>query len=151
MYLKEQTSSWGYNSIQMPCTCLRSRTASPSFFRSCPDVFQKSSHFSIVSFVSDERPMALKNSCGVEMVSVPGREGVSRRATSSRSRPIPCVWGTGREAARFTKVRERWGRIEDSVREGEAKPVKNMDIFNELTVTSLVPGSTSVCDFAKNT
>jgi len=91
----------------------------------------------MVTFVSDERPMALKNSCGVEIVSVPGREGVSRWGTPGRSRSIPCVWGTGREAARFTRERERRGRMDDSICEGEPKPVKNVVIFNELSVTSI--------------
>jgi hypothetical protein len=60
-----RTNGKTYNSMSH----LRSRTDSPDFLISYPEVFQKSSHFSIESLVSDERPIAFRKSVGVEITS----------------------------------------------------------------------------------
>ena len=53
--------------ISVNATHLRSRTASPAFFKAGPLVLHRSSHVSKVIFVSEPRPIALRKLSGVEI------------------------------------------------------------------------------------
>jgi hypothetical protein len=72
----------------------------PAFFISHPDVRQNASQLSMDILVSEERPMALRKSCGVDIL--PGAELVS--ITSKNGRLTIRPPGLGMSALRETLI-----------------------------------------------
>lgn len=103
-------------------THLRSRTAMPAFFMRAPFIFHSSSHDSGDSFVSAERPIALRKSSGDVMDSMT----VGRRRGGDDVGRTPLSGGIGRNAALLTNERVSGGMANEHSREPEAKQLSSM-------------------------
>lgn len=89
-------------------THLRSRTASPAFFKDGPLVFHRSSHVSNDIFVSEPRPIALRKLSGVEIS--PVRKGsVSGKCLMSKTQHASTSWQRhGFKECAVLKCAARW-------------------------------------------